>query len=97
MFRKVIGISIEANLASIFANLVLYYNGSKWIKKKKTDTKRARIFPNTLRFVDDLIHLNFGIEFERSFLRIYLQKLKCRTTEGFFKVWVLKLEVTGFP
>ena len=70
--------------------------------EKKTDTKRARIFANTLRFVDDLTYLNFGSEVERSFKRIYLQKLKlkkknCRTTEGFFKIWVLKLEVTSFP
>lgn len=70
--------------------------------EKKTDTKRARISANTLRFVDDLTYLNFSSEVERSFKRIYLQKLKhkkknCRTTEGFFKIWVLKLEVTGVP
>lgn len=58
-------------------------------KMKKTDAKIARIFANTLRFIVDLAVLRFGVEFEKSFKRIYFPKLKFKeenhtTTEGSF-------------
>ena len=58
--------------APFFANLFLYYYESKWIKNvQRSDLHKARKFANTFRFIDDLVAINDGSEFEKSFRDIY--------------------------
>ena len=62
--------------APFFANLFLFYYECKWIDKlKKEDYARARKFHNIFRFIDDLLALNDGGEFGKSFLDIYPAEL----------------------
>ena len=45
---------MELDPSPVLANLFLYYDESKWMKKIiKIDIRSARIFANTFRFVDD--------------------------------------------
>ena len=45
-------------------------------ENKNTDTRRARRFANTFRFIDDLRTVTYGDEFERSFKEIYPSELE---------------------
>ena len=45
---------------------------------KKTDLPRARRLANVFRFIDDLIAINDGGEFERSFKEIYPPELELK-------------------
>ena len=47
-FRQVIEIPMELFPALIFGNLFLYCYESKWIKKKKTETRTEKRFANAL-------------------------------------------------
>ena len=58
--------------APFFANLFLYFYESKWLRKlQRSDLRRARRFSNIFRFIDDLIAINDGEEFETCFKEIY--------------------------
>ena len=72
IFKQDIGIPIGSDPAPFFANLFLFHYESEWLKSiKGTEYARARKFNNIFRFIDDLIALNDGGEFEKSFLEIY--------------------------
>ena len=79
LYRQSIGIPMGSDPAPFMANLFLYYYENQWIRNlKKTDLKRARLFCNTFRFIDDLIAINDQDEFERNFLDIYPPELQLK-------------------
>ena len=58
--------------APFFANLFLFYYESEWLRNiKKTDQCRARKFGNIFRFIDDLVAINDGLEFSKSYSEMY--------------------------
>ena len=72
IFQQIIGIPMGSDPAPFFANLFLYYYENKWLRKvQRSDLRRARRFANIFRFIDDLIAVNDGREFERCFKEIY--------------------------
>ena len=72
VFRQIIGIPMGSDPAPFFANLFLFHYECKWIDNlKKQDYHRARKFHNVFRFIDDLLAINDGGEFGKSFLDIY--------------------------
>ena len=65
--------------APFFANLFLYYYECKWLNNtKKIDNKKARKFGNTFRFIDDLLSINDGNEFEKNIHDIYPEELELK-------------------
>ena len=76
IFRQVIGIPMGSDSASFFANLFLFFYESRWLKSiKNTNYGVARKFGNIFRFIDDLVAINDGNEFENHFNKIYLDEL----------------------
>ena len=76
IFRQIIGIPMGSDPAPFFANLFLFYYECNWIDRcKKEDYKKARKFHNIFRFIDDLLAINDGGEFGKSFLDIYPPEL----------------------
>ena len=70
--------------APFFANLFLFFYESRWLKSiKNTNYGVARKFDNIFRFIDDLIAINDGNEFENHYNEIYPPEL------------ILKKEVTS--
>ena len=79
LLRQKIGIPMGLDPAPFFANLFLFYYESEWLKKlKKSDNIKARKFGNTFRFIDDLIAMNDGGEFESSHHEIYPPELELK-------------------
>ena len=71
IFRQVIGIPMGSDSASFFANLFLFFYESRWLKSiKNTNYGVARKFGNIFRFIDDLIAINDGNEFENHYNEI---------------------------
>ena len=76
IFRQVIGIPMGSDPAPFFANLFLFYYESMWLKSiKNQQYGKARKFGNVFRFIDDLIAINDGGEFEANFKEIYPSEL----------------------
>ena len=68
IFRQVIGIPMGSDPAPFFANLFLFFYESRWLKSiKNTNYGVARKFGNIFRFIDDLIAINDGNEFENHY------------------------------
>lgn len=64
---------MELDPSPVLANLFLYYDESKWMKKIiKIDIRSARIFENTFRFVDDSIMFSDVGEFDQFSVQGYL-------------------------
>ena len=62
--------------APFWANLFLFYYENEWLKSvKKTNNILARKFGDTFRFIDDLIAMNGGGQFEKAFVEIYPPEL----------------------
>ena len=60
----------------IFANLFLFFYESRWLKSfKNTNYGVARKFGNIFKFIDDLIAINDGNEFENRYSEIYPPEL----------------------
>ena len=76
IFRQVIDIPMGSDPAPFFANLFLLFYESRRLKSiKNTNYGAARKFGNTFRFIDDLIAINNGNEFENHYNEIYPSKL----------------------
>ena len=76
LLRQIIGIPMGSDPAPFFANLFLFFFESEWLNKiKKYDNIKARKFGNIFRFIDDLIALNDGGEFEKCLHEIYPPEL----------------------
>ena len=79
IFRQVVGIPMGSDPAPFFANLFLYFYESKWLQSlKSNDHHIARKFGNVFRYIDDLLAINDGGEFERSYLDIYPAELELK-------------------
>ena len=62
--------------APFSANLFLFFYESRWLKSiKNTNYRVARKFGNIFRFIDDLITINDGNEFDNHYNEIYPPEL----------------------
>ena len=79
IFRQVVGIPMGSDPAPFFANLFLYRYESRWINKmKKENNVLARKFGRVFRYIDDLLAINDGDEFERYYSDIYPSELELK-------------------
>ena len=79
LFKQVIGIPMGSDPAPFFANLFLYCYESRWMKRmKKENNILARKFGKIFRYIDDLIAINDGNEFERYHSEIYPDELELK-------------------
>ena len=68
ILRQVIGIPMGSDPVPFFDNLFLFFYESRWLKSiKNTNYGVARKFGNIFRFIDDLIAINDGNEFENHY------------------------------
>ena len=76
IFRQVVGIPKVSDPALFFANLFLFFYESIWLKSiKNANYGVGRKFGNVFRFIDDLIAINDGNEFENPYNEIYPSEL----------------------
>ena len=76
IFGQVIGFRLGSDPAPFFANLFLFFYESRWLKSiKNSNYGVARKFGNIFRFIDDLIAINDGNEFENHYNEIYSSEL----------------------
>ena len=76
VFYQVIGIPMGSDPAPFFANLFLFHYECQWMEHLcKNYIRRWKKFFNAFRFIDDLIILNDGGEFERSWKDIFPSEL----------------------
>ena len=96
IFRQIIGITMGSDPAPFFAKWFLYYYESKWLKNvQRSDLRRARKFPNTFRFIDDLVAISDGGEFEKSFHEIYPAEMELgKENDGTNSTSFLDLEIS---
>ena len=73
LFRQRIGIPMGSSPAPFLANLFLFHYEKEWVEK--SDRKQTRYFDYTFRFIDDLITLNDGNQFENIHKEIYPKQL----------------------
>ena len=65
--------------APFFANLFLYHYEDKWLQNMKNENfQTARKFGNVFRYIDDLLAINDGGEFESNYLDIYPAELELK-------------------
>ena len=77
LFRQDIGIPMGSDPAPAFANLFLFFYESSWLKTiKKTNFILARKFGQVFRYIDDLLALNDGHNFETFYEDIYPEELQ---------------------
>ena len=66
---------------SSMANLFLKYYENKWLldtNTKKSDLRKAILFSNTFRFIDDLCAINDELEFDGDFKNISSSELQTK-------------------
>ena len=79
LFRQIVGIPMGSDPAPYFANLFLYRYESRWLTKmKKENNVLARKFGRVFRYIDDLLAINDGGEFERHYSEIYPSELELK-------------------
>ena len=79
LFRQIIGIPMGSDPAPYFANLFLYRYESRWLNKmKKQNPVLARKFGRVFRYIDDLLAINDGEEFEKHHSDIYPPELELK-------------------
>ena len=79
LFRQIVGIPMGSDPAPYFANLFLYRYESRWLNKmKKENNILARKFGRVFRFIDDLLAVNDGDEFEKHHSEIYPPELELK-------------------
>ena len=79
LFQQVIGIPMGSDPAPYLANLFLYRYESTWLSKTRKDNYiLARKFGRVFRFIDDLISINDGGEFEKCLPLIYPEELELK-------------------
>ena len=78
-FRQIVGIPMGSDPAPYFANLFLYCYESTWLNKmKKGNSLLARKFGSVFRYIDDLLAINDGGEFEKHYPEIYPSELELK-------------------
>ena len=79
LFKQVVGIPMGSDPAPYFANLFLYTYESIWLNRmKKENNILARKFGKIYRFIDDLLAVNDGGEFEKCCSQIYPEELELK-------------------
>ena len=79
IFRQIVGIPMGSDPAPYFANLFLYRYESRWLNKmKKENNILARKFGRVFRYIDDLLAINDGGEFEKYCSEIYPSELELK-------------------
>ena len=79
LFRQIVGIPMGSDPAPYFANLFLYRYESRWLNKMKKDNNiLARKFGKVFRYIDDLLTINDGGEFEKHYSLIYPEELELK-------------------
>ena len=96
LFQQIIGIPMGSDPAPYFANLFLYRFESKWLNKtKKENNIIARKLGKVYRFIDDLLSINDGGEFEKNFSQIYPPELELKKENTInTKTSFLELDIT---
>lgn len=96
LFRQVIGIPMGSDPAPYFANLFLYRFESRWLNRmKKENPVLARKFGRIFRYIDDLLAINDGNEFEKHYLEIYPSELELKKENtGYTETSFLELSIS---
>ena len=77
--KQSIGIPMGIDPAPFWANLYLYFYEHQFITSlMRTDKRRARMFINACRFIDDECNINDLGEFSRSYHEIYPSELELK-------------------
>ena len=74
VFIQTIGIPMGIDPAAFWPNLYLYF----MMNLRKSDIAKSRKFLGCARFIDDLVCLNDGGEFNYSYKEIYPNELELR-------------------
>ena len=76
-FWKIIGMTMDSELARFMAYLFLCYYENKWLlDAKKRDLRKA--LSNTFHFIDGLCAINNHLDFDRYFKNIYPSELQVK-------------------
>lgn len=79
LLKQVIGLPMGGDPAPFWANLFLFHFEYDWLKRmRKENNILARKFTNTFRFIDDLLSINDGGEFEKHHHEIYPKELQLK-------------------
>ena len=79
VFIQTIGIPMGIDPAPFWANLYLYKFENRFMESlRKSDIAKSRKFHGCSRFIDDLVCLNDGGEFENSYEEIYPNELELK-------------------
>jgi len=95
VFRQCIGIPMGTDCAPLLANLYLFYYEYCYMKQLlKVNMGKAKVFSNTVRYIDDLLTLNNPL-FEEEIANIYPTELVLKkTTESYSMVSYLDMKIT---
>ena len=95
VFLQCIGIPMGIDPAPFWANLFLYWYENKYIcSLSSLNDKRIYKFHSTKRFIDDLIAINDGGEFGKSFKEIYPVELELKVEHQGSHATFLDLDIT---
>ena len=95
VFKQDVGIPMGIDPAPFWANLFLYFFESKFIKELiSLSPKRAHLYNNTGRFIDDLCAINDGGDFKKAFKSIYPKELDLKLEHEGIHATFLDLDIT---
>ena len=95
VFKQAIGIPMGIDPAPFWANLFLYTYEESFISSLiSSDRVRARHFHAIKRFIDDLIAINDGNEFGKTFKDIYPEELELKVEHSGQHASFLNLHIT---
>ena len=65
-FRQTTGILIGSDPASVVVNIFLHFENKCLLDIKKRNLRKARLFNNTFRYIDNLCTINDHLKFDNS-------------------------------
>ena len=93
--KQSIDIPMGIDSALFWANLFLYSYEEEYMSVLiSSDKIKARHFHSTKCFIDDLVGINFGGEFGRSFCDIYPKEQKLNLEQQGNHATILNLDIT---
>ena len=94
LFKQVIGIQMGLDPAPFWANLYLHRHEYIFMSSLiRNDIRRARLFLNCSRFIDDLITINDLDEFGKSHNSIYPKELELKCEHSGLQATFLDLDI----
>ena len=95
VYRQTIGIPMETDCAPQLENLFLFHYKYLYVKNLIHDSLcMAKLFSNTVRYIDDVLTLN-NSHFEEEILNIYSPELTLqRTSESVTKLSYLDISIS---